>query len=104
MNKLRKLVVVGLLGATVMVASAPAAAKVTVVFLSAGDPSQWEGDPSQWIQGDPSQWRPSLNYAKIEWDKVNEYEGQHRFAGEGEEEETTDLLTRKVNEYEGQHR
>ena len=35
--------------------------------------------------------------------KVNEYEGQHRLAGQDPEVPVSPNLTRKVNEYEGQH-
>ncbi len=82
MNRYRKFIAVAVLVAIVVLAVSPAAAKVTVVFLSAGDSGQ-------------SAIEERLTR------KVNEYEGQHRLVSHpsGVEE----LLTRKVNEYEGQH-
>lgn len=84
MNRFRKLIAIAVLIAIVVVAVTPAAAKVTVVFLSDGDPSQW-------------------GVEELLTRKVNEYEGQHRFAGDYDDGGLEELLTRKVNEYEGQH-
>ena len=80
MNRFRKFIAVAVLVALVVMAVTPAAAKVTVVFLSAGDPGSVE---------------------ELLTRKVNEYEGQHRLIGDQSGFEA--LLTRKVNEYEGQH-
>ncbi|MBI5669990.1 MAG: hypothetical protein HZC41_18505 [Chloroflexi bacterium] len=82
MNRLRKLTVIALLIAILVVLVAPTAAKVTVVFLSDGDPSQW-------------------GVEELLTRKVNEYEGQHRIASDPSQWGFE--ATRKVNEYEGQH-
>lgn len=72
MNKLHKLITAAILIAIVVISVTPAAAKVTVVFLTAGNPSQWGVSENLYhLAGDPSQWGFAAQR------KVNEYEGQH---------------------------
>jgi hypothetical protein len=96
MHKFRKLVAAVILGAIILIAVAPAAAKVTVVFLAEGDPSQWG------VDGDPSQWGVFSHGGGS--GKVSMQDFHFTMAGDPSQWEEADLITRKVNEYEGQHR